>query len=74
MKTAAGSDLTIGGPDLATHAFRAGLVDECHLFVAPVIVGGGKRSLPEGVRLGLELLAARRFEGGMVHLRYRTPS
>jgi len=74
MKAAAGSDLTIGGPDLAGHAFRAGLVDECHLFVAPVIVGGGKRSLPGGVRLGLELLGGRRFEGGMVHLRYRTPS
>ena len=51
MKAAAGSDLAVGGPDLAAHAFRAGLVDECHLFVVPIIVGGGKRSLPEDVRL-----------------------
>jgi len=57
-------------PELAAHAFRAGLVDECHLFVAPVIVGGGKQSLPDDVRLGLELRAAR-FERGMVHLHYR---
>jgi len=71
MKATAGGDLTIGGPELAGHAFRAGLVDECHLFVAPVIVGGGKRSLPDGVRMRLELVAERRFEGGMVHLRYR---
>ena len=71
MKAAAGSDLAVGGPDLAAHAFRAGLVDECHLFVVPIIVGGGKRSLPEDVRLELELLAERRFNGGMVHLRYR---
>jgi dihydrofolate reductase len=71
MKASAGRDLTVGGPDLAVHAFRAGLVDECHLFVAPIIVGGGKQSLPDDVRLELELLAERRFDGGMVHLRYR---
>ncbi len=70
MKAEAGRDLAVGGPDLAAHAFRAGLVDECHLFVAPVIVGGGKQSLPADVRLELELLAERRFDGGMVHLRY----
>jgi dihydrofolate reductase len=70
MKASAGSDLAVAGPELAAHAFRAGLVDECHLFVAPVIVGGGKKSLPDGVRLDLELLAERRFGSGMVHLRY----
>jgi dihydrofolate reductase len=72
LKASAGTALTVGGPDLAAHAFRAGLVDECHVFVAPVIVGGGKQSLPDHVRLGLELLDERRFGNGMVHLRYRT--
>lgn len=71
IKASAGSDLTVGGPDLAAHAFKAGLVDECHLFVAPIVVGGGKQSLPDDVRLELELLDKRRFDGGMVHLRYR---
>jgi dihydrofolate reductase len=71
MKDSAGSDLSVGGPELAAHAFRAGLVDECHLFVAPIIVGAGKRSLPDAVRLKLELVAERRFDAGMVHLRYR---
>ena len=71
MKASAGSDLMMGGPNLAAHAFKAELVDECHLFVAPVVVGGGKQSLPDDVRLELELLDERRFENGMVHLRYR---
>ncbi len=71
MKTSAGSDLMVGGPNLAAHAFKAGLVDECHLFVAPIVVGGGKQSLPDDVRLELELLDERRFGNGMVHLRYR---
>ena len=71
MKASAGRDLAVGGPSLAAHAFRAGLVDECHLFVAPIIVGGGKRSLPDDVRLELKLLAERRFDGGMVHLAYQ---
>ena len=70
MKAAAVKDLGVGGAELAAHAFRAGLVDECHLFVAPVIVGGGKRSLPDDVRLELELLDERRFAAGMVFLRY----
>jgi dihydrofolate reductase len=64
-------DILIGGPNLAAHAFRAGLVDECHLFLAPIIVGGGKQSLPNNVRIQLDLLEERRFENGMVHLRYR---
>jgi len=72
LKAAAGHDITVGGPDLATQAFRAGLVDELHLFVAPIVVGGGKESLPDSVRLELELLDERRFGRGMVFLRYRT--
>ncbi len=72
MKAYAGSDLTVSGPDLAAHAFRAGLVDECHLFIAPILVGGGKQCFPHNVRLKLELLDERRFGNGMAHLRYRT--
>jgi dihydrofolate reductase len=72
LKAAAGRDLTVGGPDLAAQAFKAGLVDECHLFLAPIVVGGGKQALPDDVRLKLELLDERRFAGGMVYLRYRT--
>jgi dihydrofolate reductase len=71
LKTAAGRDLAVGGPELAAHAFEAGLVDECHVFLAPIVVGGGKQSLPDEVRLELELLDERRFRNGMVHLRYR---
>jgi dihydrofolate reductase len=70
MKAAAERDLAVGGPDLAAQAFKAGLVDELHLFVAPIVVGGGKQSLPDDVRLRLELLDERRFGNGMVHLRY----
>jgi dihydrofolate reductase len=72
MKASAGRDISVGGPDLAAHAFKAGLVDECHLFVAPIIVGGGTRALPDDVRLELELADERRFGGGLVCLRYRT--
>ena len=72
LKAAAERDLSVGGPALAAHAFEAGLVDEVHLFLAPILVGGGKHSLPEGVRLELELLDERRFSNGVVHLRYRT--
>ena len=72
MKAAAGRDLIVGGPDLAAHAFKAGLVDECHLFFAPIVVGGGKQCLPDNVRLRLELLDERRFASGMIYLRYRT--
>jgi dihydrofolate reductase len=74
LKATTEHDILIGGPDLATHAFRAGLVDECHLFLVPIIVGGGKQSLPNNVRLRLELVAERRFGNSMVHLRYRTRS
>jgi dihydrofolate reductase len=72
MKAAAGRDITVGGPDLAAQAIKAGLVDEYQLFVAPIVVGGGKQSLPNNVRLKLELLDERRFASGVVHLRYRT--
>ena len=72
LKAEAERDLSVGGPELAAEAFRAGLVDECHLFLNPVLVGGGKRSLPDGVRLELDLLDERRFGDGIVHLRYRT--
>jgi dihydrofolate reductase len=71
LKESAASDLSIGGPELAAEAIRAGLVDEYHLFLAPVLAGGGKRALPEGVRLDLELIEERRFSGGFVYLRYR---
>jgi dihydrofolate reductase len=74
MKTVAERDLIVGGPELASQAFEAGLVDECHLFVAPMVVGGGKRSLPDNVRMKLELLDERRFVSGMVYLYYRTRS
>ena len=71
MKATAGRDLTVGGPDLAAQAIRAGLVDESHLFVTPVVIGGGTPSLPGSVRLKLELLDERRFGSGVVHLHYR---
>ena len=72
MKASAGRDITVGGPDLAAQAIKAGLVDEYHLFVAPIVVGGGNQSLPNNVRLKLELLDERRFGNGMVHLHYQT--
>jgi dihydrofolate reductase len=72
LKAAASRDLTVAGPGLAAHAFKAGLVDECHLFLAPIVVGGGTQSLPDHVRLPLELLDERRFGNGFVYLRYRT--
>ena len=72
LKDAAERDLGVGGPHLAAEALRAGLVDECHLFLAPVVVGGGNRALPDKLRLDLELLDERRFAGGTVFLRYRT--
>ena len=56
VKASAERDISVGGPDLAAQAFGAGLVDECHLFLAPIVIGGGKRALPEGVRVVLELL------------------
>jgi dihydrofolate reductase len=72
LKETAESDISIGGPGLAAHAFRSGLIDECQLFLTPILVGGGKHALPDDVRLGLELLEERRFSSGVVFLRYRT--
>jgi dihydrofolate reductase len=71
LKAAAGRDISVAGPDLAAQAFRAGLVDECHLFVTPIVVGSGKQFLPDNVRMKLELLDERRFGNGVVHLHYR---
>jgi dihydrofolate reductase len=71
LKAGAERDLLVGGADLAAQAFRAGLVDEFHLFLAPILVGGGKRSLPADVRMKLELLDQRCFGNGMVYLRHR---
>jgi len=71
LKASADRDLTVGGPTLAAAAFRAGLVDELHLFLAPVAVGGGTRALPDGVRLDLELVDEHRFAGGVVHVHHR---
>ena len=65
MKASIGRNVTLGGPGLAAQALRAALVDECHLFVTPIVVGGGKQSLPDEVRWELELLGGRRFEDGV---------
>jgi dihydrofolate reductase len=74
LKSAAGHDMVVGGADLAGQAIKAGLVDELRLFLVPVIVGGGKRALPDGARSDLELLDTRRFAGGAVYLSYRPTS
>lgn len=71
LKAESPRDLAIGGPELAAHAFRAGLIDECHLVLHPVAVGAGKPALPRDLRLDLELLDERRFAAGVVHLHYR---
>ncbi|MGA9159680.1 MAG: dihydrofolate reductase family protein [Actinomycetota bacterium] len=71
MKASAKRDLSIGGPGLAGQALAARSVDECHLFLTPIVVGGGIRSLPDDIRLELELLDERRFGNGVVHLHYR---
>ena len=73
-KMLAGRDLTVAGPSLAAHAIKAGLVDEYHLIISPILVGGGKPSQPNHVRLSLDLLSERRFGNGVVHLRYRPMS
>lgn len=71
LKKAATRDLSVGGPRLAAQALAAGLVDECQLFLNPVVVGGGTPALPAGLRVDLELLNERRFGNGVVYLRYR---
>ena len=72
MKEAAARDISVGGPNLAAEAIKAQLLDEYYLFLSPIVVGGGKQSLPDNVRLKLELLDERRFGNGTVFLRYRT--
>jgi dihydrofolate reductase len=71
LKTSSGADISVGGAELAGRALGAGLVDECHLLLCPIVVGGGKRALPDNVRTRLELLGERRFGNGVVHLHYR---
>jgi dihydrofolate reductase len=70
LKASAERDIGVGGPELAGQAIAAGLVDQVHLFLLPIIVGGGKRALPDGVRVELELEGERRFGSGAVHLHY----
>jgi dihydrofolate reductase len=70
QKASAAADISVGGPELAGQAIAAGLVDEVHLLLTPVVVGGGSQALPDGVRLDLELLDERRFGNGVVHLHY----
>lgn len=70
LKESSTRDISIGGAELAGEAMSAGLVDECHLLLSPILVGGGKRALPDGVHAPLELLAERRFRSGVVHLHY----
>jgi dihydrofolate reductase len=71
MKAGADRDITVGGAELAGQAVRAGVLDELHLFVTPIVVGGGARSLPEDAHVSLELLDERRFTNGVMYLRYR---
>ena len=72
MKATANNDISVGGPDLAGQAIKAGLVDEWHLFVSPVVIGGGNRCFPAAVRRNLELVSERRFGNGVAYLHYRT--
>ncbi|MCT9869764.1 dihydrofolate reductase family protein [Paenarthrobacter aurescens] len=74
LKASANNDILIGGPELATQAFQDGLVDECQLYIVPILVGAGKKGLPEGIGAKLELLQERTFGNGTVFLRYRVPS
>ena len=71
LKATSARDISIGGPHLAAEAIRSGLVDEYRQLMVPVIVGGGNRWLPDGVRVDLELVDERRFDGGVVASRYR---
>jgi len=74
MKATATTDLTVGGAQLAAHALKATLVDECHLIIHPVLIGGGKPALPRGTRIHLELLDDRRLSNGVMYIRYRVPT
>jgi dihydrofolate reductase len=74
MKASATTDLTVGGARLAGDALKAALVDECHLIIRPVLVGGGKPALPRGTRIDLELIDDRRLSNGVMYVRYRVPT
>jgi len=71
LKASAQRDISVGGPELAGQLIAVGLVDECALFLTPIIVGGGSSALPANVRVKLELQTERRFGNGMVYVRYR---
>lgn len=71
LKASADRDISVGGPDLAAQALRAGLIDEIHLFLNPIVIGRGNPALPDDVRVELELLDERRFGNGVVYVRYR---
>jgi dihydrofolate reductase len=71
LKAESDRDVSVGGPDLADSAIRMGLVDDYHMFISPIIVGGGKHYLPADIRLELELVAERCFENGVIYLQYR---
>ena len=73
-KELADRDISVAGPELAAQAIKAGLVDEYHFIVSPIVFGGGNPSLPAGVRVRLDFRSERRFAGGVVHLHYRTKS
>nr|WP_238362837.1 dihydrofolate reductase family protein [Actinopolymorpha pittospori] len=70
LKESSTRDISIGGAELAGQALAAGLVDECHLFLNPIVIGGGTRALPDDVAVQLELLDEHRFRSGVVHLHY----
>jgi dihydrofolate reductase len=72
LKASSDTDLSIGGSDLAGQALAAGLVDDVHLYVAPITVGGGKPVFPGDAQTSLELVEVGRFRRGSVHLHYRT--
>jgi dihydrofolate reductase len=74
LKASAARRITLGGANLAGQALAGGLVDEVRLLTVPVVLGGGKPWHPTGVRLPLRLLEARRFDSGVVYLRYRVDS
>lgn len=71
LKESSEADITIGGSELAGQAMREGLIDECHLIVNPIVLGGGKRAFPDNLHMRLELIGERRFGSGVVHLHYR---
>jgi dihydrofolate reductase len=71
LKQSTPRDLSIGGPHLAAEAIKAGLVDEYHQFIAPVIIGSGDAWLPDNIRIDLELVDQKRFPNGFIYLRYQ---